>query len=36
MTLYGRFMSAVKGALGADNTCACDYTPGTYADYCVQ
>ncbi len=35
MTLYGTIMSGIKGALGSDNTCACDYTPGTWMDYCT-
>ncbi len=35
MTTYGRIMSTIKGALNCDNTCACDYTPGTWMDYCT-
>lgn len=36
MTTYGTIMSGIRGFLGSDNTCACDYTPGTWADYCVN
>ena len=36
MTTYGTILSGIKGFLGCDNTCACDYTPGTWADYCVN
>lgn len=36
MTTYGTIMSGIKGFLGSDNTCACDYTPGTWADYCTS
>ena len=28
MTTYGTIMSGILGFLGADNTCACAYTPG--------
>ena len=35
MTTYGRIMTTIRTVLSPDNTCACDYTPGTWADYCV-
>lgn len=36
MSTYGTIMGGLKGLLGSDNTCACDYTPGTWADYCYE
>jgi hypothetical protein len=34
-TLYGRLASGIKGALGYDDCCACDYNPTRWADSCV-
>lgn len=36
MTAYGTIMGAVRGALGANSTCACNYDPTRWADYCVD
>ena len=36
MTSYGTLMTKIRGALGSADQCACNYTPGRWADYCAD